>query len=378
MTTDTYLEANQAGDLDAMLKLPSPQTVTPGEAAGIEVHELATSPPAAVAVRVTCIDYCPEQIQTEEVSDLADFIGRHRPAWSHVRWINVAGLTDLRVIHRLAEKYNLHPLAIEDVLSDHRPKFEDYPEGDSQLPRLFTVAWILGEEGRRLHHRQVGMFLGRQTLLTFQPAGPDGFDTIRQRLQAKGSRLRQSDASFLFYSLLDAMTDHYFPLLERYSQRLEKLQRVVLDQPTKQTMGRMHRIRHELILVRRSAWAMRDLIQQLHREAHPCLAESTRLYFRDVYDHIIHVIDFIETYREFLSALTETYVSSVSNRLNDIMKVLAVISTIFVPLTFLAGVYGMNMPIPENEQPWMYPVFWGACLLVGVTMLVLFRRRGWL
>src|SRR5262249_4190662 len=139
-----------------------------------------------------------------------------------------------------------------------------------------------------------------------------------------------------------------------------------------------HRMRQELILMRRSAWGMRDLIQQLHREAHPCMGEVTRPYFRDIYDHIIHVFDFIEMYREFLSGLTETYMSSISNRLNDIMRVLAIISTIFVPLTFLAGVYGMNMPIPENGSPWMYPVFWAACLAVAGTMLYLFRRRAWL
>lgn len=360
---------------------PTPGKHAAGKAPGIELHDLLKHPSAPGPVKVTCIDYSPEKIHEAEVKDFSNFIATHRPEWSTVRWIDVSGLTDMTVIHALAEKYELHPLAIEDLLTSQRSKADDYPGNAEHPGRLFVVAWMIGHEGDRIHSQQITFFLGRKTLLTFHDfhgkEKEDIFGPVRQRLHSEGSRLRANDVSFLFYSLLDSLVDNYFPLLEKYSDRLETLEGLILRKPTPAAMQHLHRLKRELLLLRRSSWAMRDLINQLQREPHECLTENTRTYFRDIYDHVVQVVDFSETYREIASGLAETYISVASNRLNEIMKTLTVISTIFVPLTFFAGVYGMNMPIPENSWPWMYPIFWSISLLVGGGMLLWFRRRGW-
>jgi magnesium transporter len=192
-----------------------------------------------------------------------------------------------------------------------------------------------------------------------------------------GSRIRSNDVSFLLYSLLDAIVDDFFPLLERCAERIQKLERRVLVRPTRKLLARIHRLRHDIMTIRRVAWPMRELILELRREEHECFSENTRTYLRDVYDHILVVFELIESYRDVLSTLTETYMSAVSNRMNDIMKTLTIISTIFVPLTFLAGVYGMNMPIPENEFRWSYPIFWAVSLTVIGSMVWWFRSRHW-
>jgi magnesium transporter len=351
----------------------------PGTAAGIEAHELASRPSSAEPVRITCIDYSPEQCEVQEIGDIAAFLARHRPEWSHVRWINIDGLGNMDVVHAFAVKYQLHPLAIEDVL--HRvqsPKAEDYPGSPDQPGRLFIVARAIEERDGRLVSDQVSMFLGRTTLLTFHELLADDLEPIRQRIRAPGSRLRQNDVSFLLYVLLDGIADHFFPVLERFSDRLEEIEGELLERPTHATLLKINLVKRDLLTVRRAAWPLRELISQLQRDRHETLSETAQTYLRDVYDHCVQTIDLVETYREIASGLADTYISIVSNRTNEIMKVLTVIGTIFIPLTFLAGVYGMNMPIPENASPLSYPAFWIVCAAVAGGMLLWFRHRGWL
>jgi magnesium transporter len=224
----------------------------------------------------------------------------------------------------------------------------------------------------------VSFFVGRKTLLTFQETEGDIWDPIRQRIGLKGSRLRQNDVSFLLYSLLDAIVDQCFPILEYYSDLLEDLEDHILRRPTRSTIQRIHTVKRELLLLRRAAWPMREMINNLQREPHECMSDVTRTYLRDVYDHCVQIIDLVETYRELATGLTETYMSALSIRMNEIMKVLTIMGTIFIPLTFLAGVYGMNMPIPENQWRWSYPAFWGVCAVTATGMLIWFKRRGWL
>ena len=347
---------------------------------GIEIHDHELPSGAKEGpLRVTCVDYSPEQFQFQEVADLPDFLAHHRPPWSRVRWINVDGLTRLDAIRALAEKYQLHPLAIEDVLHTvQRPKAEDFPAVGDQPGRLFIVARTLELEDSRLASDQTSFFLGRNTLLTYQETAGDRFDPIRARIRTQGSRVREHDASFLLYSLLDAVVDGYFPILERYSERLEEVEEEILNDPTRESMQKIHAIKRDLVLIRRAAWPMRELIAVLQREKHECLSETTQTYFRDVYDHCVQIIDLIETYREIAGALTETYMSSVSNHMNEIMKVLTIIGTIFIPLTFLVGIYGMNMPIPENKWWGSYPLFWAVSAIIAGSMLAWFRRRGWI
>ncbi len=384
----------------------------PGATPGIDAAALDQLPRSETPAYVTCIDYGPDNVQQQEISDLPDFLNHHRPEWSTVRWINVDGLTDPAIIKALAAKYQLHPLAIEDVLhTGQRPKAESYggngqpsshhsdqsvgavtqetggttTEAHADQPaRLFIIARMLQLRGEHLHNEQISFFLGHKTVLTFQEDRGDVWDPIRARINVAGSRIRNNDASFLLYALLDAAVDHCFPILEHYGDRLEDLEDAVLENPARNTIHIIHGLKRELLLLRRAVWPMREMIHALQRDPHECMSENTRTFLRDVYDHSVQIIDIVETYREVATGLTETYMSSMSNKLNETMRVLTVIGTIFIPLTFLAGVYGMNFQgMPETESswavPWAYPIgFWGICLAVAGGLALFFKRRGWL
>ncbi|MBS0263883.1 MAG: magnesium/cobalt transporter CorA [Planctomycetes bacterium] len=365
--------------IEGVGRLPGMRGFPAGAASGIERDEHRTAHHASGPAVITCTDMSPETVLVEQITDLDAFVSRHRPPWTAVRWINIDGLGDLPALQSLAHKYGLHPLVVEDVVHvGQRPKVEDYPATGEHQARLFLIARMLELQDGHVTSEQVSFALGHKTLLTFQESPGDVWDPIRQRISVKGSRLRQNDVSFLIYSLLDALVDQCFPILEFYSDQLEELEDQALTAPTADTIHRIHAIKRELLTVRRAIWPMREVINSLQRERHECMSEVTRTYLRDLYDNCVQIIDLVETYREFATGLAEIYMSALSIRMNEIMKVLTIMGTIFIPLTFLAGVYGMNMPIPENEWTWTYPAFWGICILTVIGMLRLFRRRGWL
>src|SRR5512139_1161527 len=350
-------------------------------APGIEYDEIRKRPGGTAKAAITCIDYCPGHASVQKVEDLGAFVVQHRPAWSVVRWISVVGLADMEAIHALATKYELHPLAVEDVLDTRqRPKIEAYGGEESELQaRLFLVTRVLHLHEGELQHEQLSIFLGHRTVLTFQESRDDYWDPIRQRIRMKGSRPRSNDASFLAYSLLDAVVDGCFPILEQYSERAQALEAMILEGSRPDLLNEVHQLKRDLLLLRWVVWPMRELVQMLQRDPHECMSDTTLVYLRDLYDHVIQIIEIIETYREIASDLTETYISSVSNRMNEIMKVLTIIGTIFIPLTFLAGVYGMNFHyLPELGLRWAYPAFWLICSLIILSMILYFRRRNWL
>jgi magnesium transporter len=351
-----------------------------GAAPGIEHDEIANLPGGTGKVSISCMDYCPDQVLIQEIDNLEDFINRHRPESTSVRWISVDGLSDKKAIHVLATKYNLHPLAIEDMLQKtHRSKVEAYGGDDSEFKtRLFIVTHALQIREGRVHHEQVSIFLGHNTVLTFQENGSTEWDIIRQRIKSKGSRLRISDASFLAYSLLDAIIDSCFPILETYGDRAEELEALILERSQPDLISQIHQFKRDLLLLRWVVWPMREVVSSLQRDPHECVSEATCVYLRDLYDHVVQIIDLIESYREIASDLIEMYMSSVSNRMNEIIKVLTIIGTIFIPLTFLAGVYGMNFKFfPELDLVWGYQAFWLLCLIITGIMLLVFRRRHW-
>jgi magnesium transporter len=346
--------------------------------AGVELHELLRRPTRKGSVAVTCVDYNADRYLVQEIEDLPQFIQKHRPEWSSVRWISVRGLSDMDVIHALAEKYALHPLAIEDVLAgNRRPKVHDYSASGENPGRLFVVAKTIGANGDRLITRQLSFFLGRNTLLSFEDSRQDVFEPVRRRIESPQSHIRSNDVSFLLYVLLDYLGDEFFPILERYAERIERLEYLILTKPDRTTLQSIHRIKRDLLMIHRVAWPTRELIRELTREYHECLSANAATYLRDVHDHMLVVFEIVESYQVFVSTLTESYMSAVSNRTNEIMKTLTMISTIFVPLTFLAGVYGMNMPIPEYQYWFSYPIFWIFSVVLSVIMLRWFKRRGW-
>lgn len=381
------------GIVTSALRLPGLKHHQPGSPAGIEVHQLSQLPSTEGKTFITCIDYSPEKVLIREIDDVEDFLVHHRPDWSAVRWINVDGLSDMGIIKALAEKYELHPLAIEDTLhTGQRPKLDAYGgEGGMHSvanvtgrARLFIVTRMLQIIDGRLHSEQISMFLGHKTLLTFQQERGDVWDPIRRRIEKQGSKIRLNDAGFLMYTLLDAIVDHCFPLLEHYGTKLEELEDMILDRPEQGTIHAIHAVKRELLLLRREVWPLREVVVSLQREMHECMSDTARTYLRDVYDHVVQIIEIIETYREVATGLAETYLSAVNLRMNEVMKVLTTIATIFIPLTFLAGVYGMNFNhMPETTSawayPWFYPIgFWSLCAFITTMLLVMFRRRGWL
>lgn len=353
----------------------------PGAAPGIEHHEISALPVSAAPARITCVDYNPARSSIQDVTDMAEFLSHHRPEWSAVRWINVEGLADLSAIHALATKYDLHPLAVEDMLHvGQRPKVEAYggEETDVQA-RLFIVCRLPFLEDGRLRHSQVSIFLGHRTVLTFQETPNDVWGPVLHRIESKGSRLRAQDASFLAYSLLDAVVDRCFPVLEYFGARTDELEDEILANLKRGTINEIHKFKGDLLALRWAIWPMREVVSSLQRDEHECISAGTHIYLNDLYDHVMRIIEIIETYREEASDLAETYMSSLSNRMNEVMKVLTLMSTIFIPLTFLAGVYGMNFRyFPEINMPWAYPFFWLICLIIAVIMLAFFRRRSWL
>lgn len=351
----------------------------PGIPIGLEGDDSWSTVAGSGPINVTCVDYAPEQAVFEDVNDVAAFLGRHRPAWSRVRWINIDGLGRIDLIRAFAEKYQLHPLAIEDVLGRvQSPKVEDYPGSEEQPGRLFIVGRTIEMDDSAVRTEQVSFFLGHSTLITFQEQSLEDFAPVRQRIVLAGSRLRRNDVSFLLYVLLDGIVDHYFPALERVSSRIAAIEEELLERPSTERLAEIHAVRRELLSIRNAAWPMRELIGQLRRDPHEGLSDTAQTYLRDVSDNCLRILDLIETNREVVSSLTDTYMSLMSNRASETMKVLTIIGTIFIPLTFLAGVYGMNMPIPENGSHLAYPVFWIVCATVAVGMLLWFRRRGWL
>ena len=351
----------------------------PGSVAGIELEELSTLPSTTAPVGLSVIDYSADRVQVTKVEDVEAFVQGHRPEWATVRWINVDSVSNLAVIRGLAEKYNLHPLAIEDLLhTTHRPKVEPYEEDGRYQSRLFIIVRMLDLFEGRLRSEQISIFLGHKTVLTFQETPGDVWDGVRQRLQAPHSRLRNGDASFLLHSLLDAIVDACFPILEHYGDRLEDVEGEVLERAAPGSLRDIHHLKRDMLLLRRALWPLRDVVSNLMREQHDCLSDQTRTYMRDIYDHTVQIIDIVETYREVATGLTETYMNAMSNRLNEVMKVLTMIGTIFIPLTFLAGVYGMNFRyLPELQWHWAYPAFWLVSLVTAGVMIAWFRKKRW-
>jgi magnesium transporter len=312
-------------------------------------------------------EFTEQQIQSPEA--LASFIGK----WP-VLWINVDGLGDAEAIRKIGEIFGIHPLALEDVIhAQQRPKVEPYEN------YLFIIMQML-LTGDVLDMEQLSLFLGKNFVLTFQERpGGDCFPLVRDRIRRNHARIRGAGADHLAYALVDAVVDYYFPLLERYGERLETVEDEVVARPSGRTVANIHRVKRDLLMLRRTAWPMREAINSLVRDESPFIARETRTYLRDCYDHAVRIIDILETDRETAFGLLETYLSATSNRMNEVIKVLTVITTIFMPLTFIAGIYGMNfMHMPELSRPWGYPAVLASMAAIGLGMLFYFRRKGWL
>jgi magnesium transporter len=346
---------------------------TPGTAPGtLRAPEIAR----VDKVRVRVIDYDAEHVEEREIEHLDEC--RRFSDTPSVTWINVDGLTDVPLLESLGQMFRLHALTLEDVLNcGQRPKVEDYGA------YKFIVLRSLRMEGGRLAGEQISLFLGPNFVLTFQEVPGDSFDPVRERIRQGKGLIRKSGPDYLAYALIDALIDEFFPVLEQFGERIETLEDELIERPSPATLHQIHDVKRELLALRRAAWPERDLLNTLLRDDSELIRPETKIFLRDCYDHVVQALDMIETYRELASGMLDVYLSSLSNRMNEVMKVLTVISTIFIPLTFIAGIYGMNFHpnspwnMPELDWWFGYPFSLALMVAVALGMVAYFRRKNW-
>ena len=329
-------------------------------------------------VKITIIEYDETHFHEKEAKTIEEcfpFKDKSRPT---VAWINIDGVHEIETLGRLGECFAIHPLIIEDILNtDQRPKMEDFDE------YIYIVLKMLYYNGNinEIITEQVSLILGSNFVISYQEQEKEGdvFNVIRERIKTNKGRIRKMGADYLAYCLVDAIVDNYFIVLETLGEKIESLEEELVNYPTPEILRTICTMKRDMILLRRSVWPLREVINELERGESSLIKESTEIYLKDVYDHTIHVIDTLETFRDMVSGMLEIYLSSISNRLNAVMKVLTIIATIFMPLTFIVGIYGMNFKyMPELPWRWGYPAVLLVMAAVGVSMIVYFRRKKWL
>ena len=324
--------------------------------------------------KITLFDYDEARFEERAIKKVEDCLPfKDKPT---VTWINIDGLHQTEAVERIGKDFGLHPLVLEDIVNGgQRPKMEDF--GDY----MFMVLKMLClEEGTdEVRAEQVGLVLGPSFVISFQEVPGDVFEPIRERIRQTKGRVRKAGSDYLAYTLLDAIVDNYFIILERFGEKIEGLEEELIGNPTPETLQTIHSLKREMIFLRKSVWPLRELISGLQRAESPLITEATGIYLRDVYDHTIQVMDTVESFRDMVSGMLDTYLSSVSNRMNEVMKVLTIIATIFIPITFIAGIYGMNFAFMP-ELGFRYAYFLALGVMAGVTgvMIRYFRKKGWL
>ncbi|BAY13167.1 magnesium/cobalt transporter CorA [Calothrix sp. NIES-2098] len=348
----------------------------PGNVPGTLVIDENAEAPEIILIDYNQTNYISKQIETPE--ECISYLDR-----ASVSWVDVQGLGNIDILQRLGQVFDLHPLVLEDVVNmAERPKTEDYEDQLLIIARMVVPK----ENAYGFHSEQVSFVLGKNYLLTVQEEPEhDCFEAVRSRIEKSKGIIRKSGADYLTYALLDAIIDGFFPVLERYGEQIEDLEEEAIVKPTQKTLQKIYKIRRELLQLRRAIWPQRDVMSSLMRDSGELIGDEVRIYLRDCYDHAVQVIDMVETYRELTSGLMDVYLSAVSNKMNEIMKLLTVVSSIFIPLTFVAGIYGMNFNtekspynMPELNWYWGYPMCLAIMAAIAVGLLFFFWRRGWL
>jgi magnesium transporter len=343
----------------------------PGAAPGNLVHVGEVS---GADTAIDLIHYDASHLDEHGALDVSQC--RHENNASQTAWYNIIGLHNAEIIRSIGNLFQLHPLVQEDILNtDHRPKIEVH---DTYLYIVLKMLQF-DHTHKTVQMEQVSLIVGDDYVLSFQERAGDVFNGVRERLrQGHGRRIRQLGPDYLAYALIDAMVDNYFVLLENLGDAIEDLEADLLSRPTPNTLNQIHHYKREMLLLRKAVWPLREVLSSLSRDESVILSHDIRVYLRDVYDHTIHIIDNIETLRDLLSGMLDLYMSSVSQRMNEIMKVLTLFASIFMPLTFIAGVYGMNFDyMPELRWHWGYPVIMALMLITGSGLFAYFRWRKW-
>ena len=329
--------------------------------------------------KITIIDYDERQFQEKEAKGIDECLPfKETPT---VTWINIDGIHELDAIEKIGRQFDLHPLILEDIVNtNQRPKYEDFGHYIFVILKMFYYDEKEGE----IMTEQVSLILGPNFVISFQEKEGDVFNPIRERIRNAKGRIRKMGSDYLVYSLLDSLVDGYFIILEKMGEKIEGIEEQLLANPTPRILQTIHNLKRDIISLRKSVWPLREVIGGLEKVESQLINESTGIFLRDVYDHTIQVIDTIETSRDMVSGMLDIYLSSISNKMNEVMKVLTMIATIFIPITFIAGIYGMNfnpevsrLNMPELNWPYGYVAVWGVIFLVALTMVIYFRRKKW-
>jgi magnesium transporter len=325
-------------------------------------------------VRIRIIDYDEEKIEEREAETIEEaFPYKHTPT---VTWINIDGLHEVDIVEKLGTHFEVHPLVLEDVLhTGQRPKMDDFES------YLFLISRMLShnEDEDHISSEQFSVIIGPNYVISFQERIGDLFDPIRERLRRKRGRIRRMGTDYLAYALIDAIIDHYFVVLEKLDGRIESLESDLMSNPNPETLHSIHYLKRELIFLRKSVWPLREMVGALERGESKLIQQGTAVFLRDLYDHTIQVIDTIETFRDVVTGMLDVYLSIISHRMNVVMKVLTIIATIFIPLTFIAGIYGMNFEfMPELKWHWGYPLVLLIMLLITFLMIIYFWKKKWI
>jgi magnesium transporter len=325
-------------------------------------------------VKLSVISYDAANFQEQEVKSVEEALAFRKK--TSVTWLNIDGVHQPEIIEQIGNSFGVHPLVLEDIANTgQRPKMEDFDDYIFVVIKMFRF----DEKDDETKTEQISLLLGSDFVVSFQEKEGDVFDPIRERIRSNKGRIRKMGADYLAYSLIDAIVDNYFTTLEKLGEAIEEIEDKLVTNPRSETLQTIHDLKRELIFLRKSVWPLREVISRLERSESPLIVKSTFVYLRDVYDHTVQVMDSVETFRDMLSGMLDIYLSSVSNRMNEVMKVLTVIATIFIPLTFIAGIYGMNFKfMPELDQPWGYPAVLILMLVIALVMLIYFRRKKWL
>lgn len=320
---------------------------------------------------MTYSDHAIQEIQTERLEEVLPLATN--PA---NKWITVQGIHHIEGLQQLGAAFGLHPLVMEDIVNtDQRPKIEDY--GDYLFIVMKTVSGH--DQAQSLMVEQISLIVGSNFVLCFLEGKDDPFVGLRERLRREKGRLRKEGCDYLTYAHLDTIVDQYFPLLEKLGEGIEELEERLITHADREALRTLHQYKRDMILLRKAIWPLREVLSHLERGESSLIHSSTHIYLRDVYDHTIQLIETTETYRDMLAGMMDIYLTSLSNKLNETMKVLTLIATIFIPLTFIVGIYGMNFKVmPELEWPWGYPLVMGVMLILAIGMLWSFRRKHWI
>jgi magnesium transporter len=324
--------------------------------------------------RITVIDYDAAGFIEKEVGSVEECFPFKET--STVTWINVDGVHDASIIEKLGGRFDIHPLVLEDIMTTtQRPKIEDLGSAVYVVLRMIEY----DETCLEMRADQLSLILGPNYVLSFQETPGDCLDPVRERIRNGKGRIRKLGPDYLAYALIDAVVDNYFFVLEKLGEKIDGLEERLIAEPRRELLHEIHALKREMIDLRKSVWPLREVVSGLDRLESPLIKKSTGVFLRDVYDHAIQVIDTVESFREILTSMIETYLSSVSNRMNEVMKVLTIIATIFIPITFFVGVYGMNFEfMPELKWRWGYPFVWAIILAAVGGMISYFRKKKWL